>query len=163
MVLVKKNQFLTTYSLFVRVWQNLRGLNMYNKITCAFVIITTKREVLVFKKTRQLRYSNIFLPFLLIQLSWAFVHSFFFRFTEMIILSVQIKVADVMFHDYILIQASHLMEALVFGPKMNLCHLNVMIMVTKPSNVNANHIKFLIWSMEIGMYPIFQIIYIKCS
>ena len=72
----------------------------------------------------------------------------------MIILSAQIKVADVMFHDYILIQASHLMEALVFGPKMNLCHLNVMIMVTKPLNVNVNHIKFLIWSMEIGMYTI---------
>ena len=46
------------------------------------------------------------------------------------------------------------MEALVFGPKMNLCHLNVMIMVTKPLNVNANRIKFLIWSMEIGMYTI---------
>ena len=53
------------------------------------------------------------------------------------------------------------MEALVFGPKMNLCHLNVMIMVTKPLNVNVNHIKFLIWSMEIGMYPIFQSIYIR--
>ena len=46
------------------------------------------------------------------------------------------------------------MEALVFGPKMNLCHLNVMIMVTKPLNVNANRIKFLTWSMEIGMYTI---------
>ena len=87
--------------------------------------------------------------------TFSFIHSFFFfRFTEMIILSVQIKVADVMFHDYILIQASHLMEALVFGPKMNLCHLNVMIMVTKPLNVNANRIKFLIWSMEIGMHTI---------
>ena len=57
------------------------------------------------------------------------------------------------------------MEALVFGPKMNLCHLNVMIMVTKPLNVNANRIKFLIWSMEIGMYtiPSFNEIYTVAS
>ena len=81
----------------------------------------------------------------------------FFRFMEMRILSAQIKVVDVTFHDYILIHPNHLMVALVFGPKMKLCHSNVMTIVTKPSNVNVNLIKFLIWSMETGMYPFFQI------